>query len=840
MKLEHLLRKIAFVIFLHHKKIVILFSVLIIASFYTIFHMKIESDVLDVLPSGNKTVAQYKDFIEKYGTMDNIVFIVESEDNNISENIDLIEKIAGNLSKSPLIEYVDYGPLNYKNEVFIRYLPLFLDEAGIKSLKKRLTPQGIKQQVKINHDKLVSSLSSPFDYEMIAGDPLNLHTILRASLLKRYQAGKLDLSMGYYFTKDHSAALLLAKPTGKGRDMAFVKELKKELDRIIFSALQECRNPPGIKIGITGGHAIAEDIRQIIKHDVTVSSALSIILIGLLIMLAYRVRLKILSVIGLTMFASLAVTLAFDYLLFGSLNIVTSAVVAILIDIYVDYSLHMVKRYCDEFKKHNNPYMALEVTLTRTGPAIILSALTTSLSFFCILVTNFKGLYELGVVSGIGVILSMMCNLFLMNALLVWISKSGLQRIQYGRNFFPGSGNFTNFLIGKTKYVLTLSALLVCLAGFGIARLKFNNNPDSLAPVDSPAILSGKKLSEKIGKKGEPLNIIITSDSKEELSRAFNELETVSTRWKHAKVIEGYSSLNTFMPKPSDQLINVNALRKIGHDSLLRVDSLEKVLISALGKNGFMFEKDYIKKYLRETVTTLNTIKPIGFDELEAMSMPNVTHFYNKRDLSIAAYLYPTAKGWDKQTVDTIQDYIISKGGNWVLVGKPILFNEIQASIIWNSGTATALTVLLNLIIIYWHFRKFLVVVLVMLPVTLGFVFTVGIMGYANISFNVFNVSAIALIFGLGVDYGIYVIQAYLMEDTMDVGNALRISGKNVVMCAATTIAGCGSLITAKFIGIATIGLVLSIGAITCAFAALVILPAIISLKGKRLCHARL
>lgn len=840
MKLEYLLRKVALVIFLHYKKIVIGFSILIFASCYTIFHMKIESDVLDVLPSDNKTVAQYKDFIEKYGTMNNIIFIVESEDNRISENIDLIENIAKNLSKSPLIEYVDYSPIKDKNEAFIKYLPLFLDKSGINILKKRLTPLGIKQQVKINHEKLVSPLSSPFDCEMIARDPLNLHAILRDSLLKQYQTSKLDLSMGYYFTKDHSAALLLAKPIGKGRDMAFVKKLKKELDSIIFLALQECNNPPGVKIGITGGHAIAEDIRQIVKHDVTVSSALSIIVIGLLIMLVYRVRVKILSVIGLTMFASLTMTLAFAYLLFGSLNIVTSAVVAILIDIYVDYSLHMVKRYCDEFKKHDNPYAALEITLMKTGPAVIVSALTTSLSFFCILVTKFKGLYELGVVAGIGVILSMMCNLFLTNALLVWLSKSGLQRIQYGRKFFYGGGNLTHILIGKPKYILTMSAILVCLAGFGISELKFNNNPDSLAPVDSPAILSGKKLSEKIGKKGEPLNIVIKSNNKKELSRAFDELETISTRWKHAKMIEDYSSLNTFMPKPSDQVINVNTFRKIGHDRLLRIDSLGKVLISALEKNGFVFEKDYIYKYLHETATTLKTIKSIGFDELEAMSIPNVSHFYNKHDLSIVAYLYPTTRGWDKQTVDTIQKYVTSKGGTWLLVGKPILFNEIQSSIIWNSGIATVLTVVLNLIIIYWHFRKFLVVVLVMLPVTLGFVFTVGVMGYANISFNVFNISAVALIFGLGVDYGIYVIQAYLMEDTVDIGNALRISGKNVIMCAATTIAGCGSLITAKFIGIATIGIVLSIGAITCAFTALIILPAIITLKGKNLCYARL
>ncbi|OOP57155.1 MAG: hypothetical protein AYP45_05055 [Candidatus Brocadia carolinensis] len=122
------------------KKIVIGFSILIFASCYTIFHMKIESDVLDVLPSDNKTVAQYKDFIEKYGTMNNIIFIVESEDNRISENIDLIENIAKNLSKSPLIEYVDYSPIKDKNEAFIKYLPLFLDKSGINILKKKINP----------------------------------------------------------------------------------------------------------------------------------------------------------------------------------------------------------------------------------------------------------------------------------------------------------------------------------------------------------------------------------------------------------------------------------------------------------------------------------------------------------------------------------------------------------------------------------------------------------------------------------------------------------------------------------------------------------------------------
>lgn len=839
MKLEYLFKKVAPFIFLHYQHIVIAFSLLIIISLYTIFNMNIESDILDVLPTNNKTVAQYKDFIEKYGAMDNIVFMIETDNNRIEEYGDLIENLAKKLIESPCIEYVDHSPLTFINELFLRRLPLFLDENGLMLLKKRLTPLGIKQQVKQNRQKLHSPLSSPFDVELISRDPLNLSEIFRDSLMNANKTNSFDFSMGYYFTRDHSAALVFAKPKGKSKDMAFVKKLKKDLDAIVSSVIEENGKPPGIKIGLTGGYILSDDVRQIIKHDIVSSFTLSIIFIALIIWIAYRVKTKILLAIGLTMLAALAMTLAFAYFIFGSLNIVTSVVASVLIGLYVDYSLHTVKRYCDELKRHNNPQMALEITLMKTGPAITLSAITTSLSFFCILVTKFQGLYELGVVSGIGVIICLISNVFLMNSLLVWISKSGLQNIQYGKEYLYGVGNLAKLLTGKPGYILIISIVFVGLSGVGVYKLKFNNNPDSLAPRNSSAILLGKKLSEKIGKKGEPLNIIIKAKGKEELMLAFDNLEKVVSRWKHEGFIEDYNSLNMFMPAPSIQLIRINELKKIGCNSVSKADILENTFISTLEKNNFVYEENYIKKYLHETITTLENIELMSLGELETMSMPNIRHFYNKDDISIATYLYPTGKGWDKQTIDAIRKDIISKGENWILVGKPILFNEIQSSVIWDSGLATALTVILNLVVLYGHFKRILTVMLVMLPVTLGFIFTLGIMGWLHIPFNVFNIGSIALIFGLGVDYGIYIMQAYLMEDKKDIRNALRISGKNVIMCAATTVAGCGSLVTAKFVGIATIGLVLSIGAITCAFTALVILPAIVHRNEKRFCHDR-
>jgi hypothetical protein len=117
-----------------------------------------------------------------------------------------------------------------------------------------------------------------------------------------------------------------------------------------------------------------------------------------------------------------------------------------------------------------------------------------------------------------------------------------------------------------------------------------------------------------------------------------------------------------------------------------------------------------------------------------------------------------------------------------------------------------------------------------MLPVCIGILLTSAIMGLLNAPFNFINIGTMTLIFGIGVDYGVYVMQAYLREETRSVLNALRLSGKNVAICASTTIAGCGSLIFASVAGISSIGLVLTVGAVCCSVMTLILLPSLLCL----------
>jgi predicted RND superfamily exporter protein len=826
--MERLLKKIAHFVFLYHKGIVFVFSLLTVISIITVFKMEIKSDIIDVLPGGNKIVSQFRDFTEKYGMLDNVTVVVESGSNAIDEHIDLIEGLSRRFSESLLIEYVDYSPMKIKNDFFMEHFPLFLDERGLKQLKERLSPSGIERQVRLNYQRLLSPFSSPLDSELIARDPLNLRGIIIENLKRSGSDSVLDLSAGYYFTKDHSMAFIFVKPKGKSRDMAFVKRFKNEMDGIIQLSLREANNPSDIKIGITGGHILSEEMRGVIRHDIVSSFLLSTFLIGLFIWLVYRVRIIVLVIIGFTSLTSLTATLAFAYFMFGSLNIVTSIVAAVLIGLYVDYAMHILKRFGDEMQKGNDSLKAMEITLTKTGSAFVVSAVTTALSFFSIIVTGFEGLYELGIVAGLGVLLCLISTLLLMSSLLLWASKGGFQNLYKGEGS-SGVEAIANFVASKSRHIIFASILLVVLAGFSSVRSGFDANPEHIGIRDSQSMVLGESVNQRLNKKGEPMAVVVKGKDKDDLARSFDSLEVMLSHWKTKGLIEGYDCPGTFLPPPSVQKQIFNSLKEIRDN--ITLNELETALTTALQKMGMSYDRDYIRTYLDKITNAVTNDRPIGIEEIADISDPRIRHFYNRDDISIAAYIYPSQKEWDTHILDAIQADVRLRGQNWTLIDKSILFNEIKSSIIWGSVLAVIVTLTSNFVILYLSFRRILYVGLIMLPVTAGFFLTLGILGFAGIPFNFINVGTIALIFGLGVDYGIYVMQAYLKEDERDIGNALRITGKNVMMCAATTVAGCGSLVTAKLQGIASIGIVLSIGAVSCAFIALIVLPAILYLN---------
>ena len=741
--IESLLRRVSKIVFLYHKTIVVAFVILTIICVFIAITMEVRTEIIDVLPRKSKTVAQFKDFLQKYSSVDNISIVVESPTNAIEDHTDLIETIAERLKTSSLFEYVDYSALQGRSDFFLKYFPLFLDEKGLKQLSERLSQEGIERQVRLNRQRLLSPLSSPVDSELIARDPLHISSIVKDSMKRTFQDGGLDLTSGYYFTRDHSAAFIFAKPRGTSRDMAFVKKLTRELDRIIAAALAEAGNHHDVRVDLTGGYIFAEEARRAILRDILISSFLSILSICILIWTVYRVRSLLLWIIGFTMLASLSITLSFAYFAFGSLNIVTSIVTAVLIGLYVDYSMHLMKRYCDELHATGDRQRALETTLVKTGSAIVMSALTTSLSFFSIVLTDFEGLYELGIVAGAGVLFCLFTNLLLMNSLLLWYSKGGVKSLFRGMGTSPLIDGLVKLVIKWPRLILIFGCVLMAISGIGIFHLHFDNNPEHVGLRNSRALSTLRSIHKKMDKPVNPLTIVVREPDARRLTAAFDSLEKLLIAWRQERVIGRYESPSVFLPAPYLQETRLKTLRDMNTHSL-RDDRIERDLIHVMEDNGLMYDEHHLRTYVRGITAAMGLREPLGFEELSSVSDPRLKFFYNRDDISFVVYLYPAGEEWDVSSLRTIRQAVGTAGAGWAVIGKPIIYGEIKSSIIWGSVLATLAALLLNLVAVRLFFERTFHVILVMMPISVGFIMTFGIMGLLNAPFNFINIGAIA------------------------------------------------------------------------------------------------
>jgi hypothetical protein len=152
------------------------------------------------------------------------------------------------------------------------------------------------------------------------------------------------------------------------------------------------------------------------------------------------------------------------------------------------------------------------------------------------------------------------------------------------------------------------------------------------------------------------------------------------------------------------------------------------------------------------------------------------------------------------------------------------LLKDSYVEAAWYSLTAIALMVL-------FHFRSVTAVILSLLPVGIGTLWLAGMMGWAGIPVNLANIMTLPLVIGIGVTNGIHILNRYAEEGTP--GILSRSTGKAVLVSGLTAIAGFGSLILAQHRGIYSLGCMMATGIATCMIAGLTFLPALLNLVAR-------
>ena len=102
-------------------------------------------------------------------------------------------------------------------------------------------------------------------------------------------------------------------------------------------------------------------------------------------------------------------------------TLVTSIITALSIGIGVDYTIHVIHRYREEYFRLRNPERAAIRTLATTGSALLGSALTTALGFGVLIASPLTASAQFGITATITIVYSLIVSiLVVLPAMVVW------------------------------------------------------------------------------------------------------------------------------------------------------------------------------------------------------------------------------------------------------------------------------------------------------------------------------------------------------------------------------------------------------------------------------------
>ena len=154
-----------------------------------------------------------------------------------------------------------------------------------------------------------------------------------------------------------------------------------------------------VKVRKTGEVILEQEEMETISNGVSVASLASLLLVCLTLWVAYRsFKLVIATFVSLSL--GLIFSLGFATVAIGQLNLISIGFAVLFIGMGDAYSSHFCLRYRELLLEGKTQKEALQITLTSTGSALVLSAVTAAVGLFAFIPTSYQGVAELGIIAG--------------------------------------------------------------------------------------------------------------------------------------------------------------------------------------------------------------------------------------------------------------------------------------------------------------------------------------------------------------------------------------------------------------------------------------------------------
>jgi hypothetical protein len=306
------------------------------------------------------------------------------------------------------------------------------------------------------------------------------------------------------------------------------------------------------------------------------------------------------------------------------------------------------------------------------------------------------------------------------------------------------------------------------------------------------------------------------------------ETTHILKRYQKDGKIDSFVSLSSLIPSPEKQKRIGRAIRES-----IDLKKVRKDFIKALNENGF--EVGEFRNILQS---------------LEAMSLGN-ERIFSPETLIASLEQSPLKKGIEPllkkggETHRVVSQIYYQKGRLSLdqlerdlpgvsVTGAERVESEILRVVKGDLFLLAPISLLIILLLVFSHFRRWRITLFTLMPLVMGLIWMLGAMALFGIRINFVNAVILPMIIGMGIDNSIHLMHRYLEGGGKDPVQALSTTGRAMTMCSITTMLGFGSLVTARYQALSTMGWVTILGMGFCLITSLTLLPTLLILWKRR------
>ena len=610
----------------------------------------------------------------------------------------------------------------------------------------------------------------------------------------------------------------------------------------------------GVRVRLTGPVALSDEEFGSIADGAALNGAVTLAVVLFLLWAALK-QLRIVLAVLVNLVVGLVITGAVGLMMVGAFNLISIAFAMLFIGLGVDFGIQFSVRYRDERHRLLDFEKALLATARGVASPLLLAAASIAAAFYSFLPTAYRGLSELGLIAGTGMIVAFLTTASLLPALLAAL-RPAPEAAPIGWAFLAP---LDRFLERRRNWVVGTTLAAAILASPLLMGLRFDFNPLDLRSR------SAESVSTLIDLMNDP---DATPNTIEILAHDLPQASAMAERLRALPEAARAQTLQDFIPDDQDAKLailddarffldntinparteaeptpdeTVAAIVKTARDlsgaggdrdsSAARQARRLAGLLDGLANAPQARRDEAERAVVTPLRTTLGEVRallsagPVSLESLPSWLKADWVSADGEARIEVA----PKGDGNDNATLRRFVDAVRQVAPD--ATGTPVFITEAAATVVKAFLQAGLWSVASIAIILYIGLRRITDVLLTLTPLLVAIVVTLEICVAIGLQLNFANIIALPLLLGVGVAFKIYYVMAWRAGERQFLQSSLT---RAVFFSACATATVFGSLWLSRHPGTSSMGKLMALSLMTTLAAAVLFQPALLATQRKR------